>query len=666
MKKFKGGLYADLSNYNTTLPNTNVLLNFFKSNPIGYRSGGMVRGIAGGNPTGMRVTGGFLANAQKMQYGGEPYDPRRFVPTSTGDMTQSAYYRDKDVKVPFMPKKKLSKKDLVRLGILKEVRKRDGKKMITTYVPTGETYIPPEEYYEQFSGFRKDQPTVQEELTESEMMETPMSDNDAKLLQDISRLRATKPEGYEAQIQQILAKPESEGGISEFTKKQMALGTATPEEKKSDTTTAYTGGEGSSRFGEGITGLTQDEINKIKEKRKETEIERELGQIPKPDLTKKDKTQSSTADLIDDKIEESKLFKKNKNKKTTETNIVSVDGQPKNMFDMTPEDWMSTFQGMSNKDEKQVTSDDKSLSDRIAKALNPEAKDKGKEAPAWAMPLMMAGLQMAASNNPDMLGALGEGGIKGLEEYSKMQKEKREDEKYEQEMSLKKAGLIFDEERIKLSKDQLNQNQQRLEYDIASDAMKSYQQLSLEYQKMAQTGEISEADRQFKYENLAATMDMEANRLSQDLLKFKADYELKLEGMDIDERKLELDWYKTETGNLLNSKLITSQIVKNNAQAEAAGFETGSVVDLEIGGKDMKVQIYRDKDGFHIKELGLATDKNSTKLLQAYMKSNPYWFEEYEEDPDAFFEKLEAVKDMSDILQDESKDIDLSNIDKID
>ena len=69
MKKFKGGLYADLSDYNTTLPNTEVLLNFFKSNPIGYRSGGMVRGIAGGNPTGMRVTGGFLANAQKFQGG---------------------------------------------------------------------------------------------------------------------------------------------------------------------------------------------------------------------------------------------------------------------------------------------------------------------------------------------------------------------------------------------------------------------------------------------------------------------------------------------------------------------------------------------------------------------------------------------------------------------
>ena len=41
------------------------------------------------------------------------------------------------------------------------------------------------------------------------------------------------------------------------------------------------------------------------------------------------------------------------------------------------------------------------------------------------------------------------------------------------------------------------------------------------------------------------------------------------------------------------------------------------------------------------------------------------YFEEYEEDPDAFFEKLEAVKDMSDILTDESKDINLDNVEKI-
>ena len=70
MKKFKGGLYADLGNYKTTLPNTEILNNFFALNPVGYRYGGMVRGISGGNPTGMKVTGGFLNRAQKMQSGG--------------------------------------------------------------------------------------------------------------------------------------------------------------------------------------------------------------------------------------------------------------------------------------------------------------------------------------------------------------------------------------------------------------------------------------------------------------------------------------------------------------------------------------------------------------------------------------------------------------------
>jgi hypothetical protein len=73
MKKFKGGLYADLGNYKTNLPNTEILNNFFASNPVGYRSGGMVKGISGGNPTGMKVTGGFLNRAQKMQSGGQPF-----------------------------------------------------------------------------------------------------------------------------------------------------------------------------------------------------------------------------------------------------------------------------------------------------------------------------------------------------------------------------------------------------------------------------------------------------------------------------------------------------------------------------------------------------------------------------------------------------------------
>ena len=638
MKKFKGGLYADLGNYKTNLPNTEILNNFFALNPVGYRYGGMVKGISGGNPTGMKVTGGFLNRAQRYAPGGAVssyYSPSN-VGVRPGDFrAKGNQYRSNVIQQI----NDLYAGNTYRIGIAKKSSSERAKIAAKLGIPVSDVN-------DAFTNYKD--PIETFDVTKAVKGEKGQS---VKAFPD-----------KKASIEQLTGAPtaleEMEGDIPDKTS---FMSKEKPVEKEE--MPQYTGGEGSSRFGDdGITGLTQEEINKIKQKRKDTEIERELDQIEKPDSTKKDTKQSETLDIIDDKIKENK---KNKNKKTTDTNIVSVNGQPKNMFDMTPEDWMSTFQGMSNKDSSQLTEDDVSLSDKIAKALNPEKKDKGKEAPAWAMPLMMAGLQMAASNNPDMLGALGEGGIKGLEEYARIQKEKREDEKYEQEMALKKAGLIFDEERIKLSKDQLTQNQQRLEYDIASDAMKSYQQFSLEYAKMAQQGDISADDLKFKYENLAATMDMEANRLSQDLLKFKADHEAKLQGMSLDERKLELDWYKTETGNLLNSKLITSQIVKNNAQAEAAGFETGSVVDLEIGGKDMKVQIYKDKDGYHIQELGLATDKNSTKLLQAYMKSNPYWFEEYEENPEAFFEKLEAVKDMSDILTDESKDINLDNVEKI-
>jgi hypothetical protein len=45
------------------------------------------------------------------------------------------------------------------------------------------------------------------------------------------------------------------------------------------------------------------------------------------------------------------------------------------------------------------------------------ASADAKDAPSWAMPLMVMGLSMAASRNPSMLGAIGEAGIAGLSSY---------------------------------------------------------------------------------------------------------------------------------------------------------------------------------------------------------------------------------------------------------
>ena len=130
MKKFKGGLYADLSNYNTTLPNTEILLNFFKSNPIGYRSGGMVRGIAGGNPTGMRVTGGFLANAQKFAQGSSAYYPF--------DLLDKDYYTPGDRYVDPLTKTQISSyyEKPERLEKLLREKKIDIKRPQGTFVPS--------------------------------------------------------------------------------------------------------------------------------------------------------------------------------------------------------------------------------------------------------------------------------------------------------------------------------------------------------------------------------------------------------------------------------------------------------------------------------------------------------------------------------------------------
>jgi len=667
MAKFKGGLYADLSNYNTSLPNTEVLLNFFKSNPVGYRSGGMVQGIAGGNPTGMRVTGGFLANAQRFAQGTDPYDPTQYYQTATGDMAKSAYYRDKDVSFSPLPKKKLNNQELEKLGILKKVpkykesiSKKTGKKVKRQvgweYVPTGETYIPPKDYYDQTPPLREKFPEVTEQLTSTEMMETPMSDNDAKLLQEISRLRAKKDEGYEAQIQQILALPESEGGISEFTKKQMALGTAKPDVVEQEDTGIKSLDRGKKDPSEQSLG-----VSAFVPKSEEQKLQEELDKIKKPDQ----ETSVTEGLSVDDlKVEETDAIKTTEKDTSTEKENVAVGGHTKKLYNMTEEDWLKKFQSMSNQDEKQISSDDDKLSKKIAQALNPDAKDKGKEAPAWAMPLMMAGLQMAASNNPDMLGALGEGGIKGLEEYARIQKEKREDQKYEQEMALKKAGLIFDQERIKISKNQLKLTEQAQNYNIVSDAMKSFNNIQLEYDKMLQTDQWNQEEYRFKWGSMHQTAELEANRLAHDLLKFKASHKLDIAKLSLEEQKTANAWYETEMGLALKKGLYDSQILANNASAKAAGFKMGTVEKLKIGGKDIQVQIWRDKDGFHMQELGEAADTTQSRLLKDFMSSNPFWYDEYQTDPDAFFEKLEAVKEMSDILTDENKDIDLTGIEK--
>ena len=642
MKKFKGGLYADLSNYNTTLPNTEILLNFVKSNPIGYRSGGMVRGIAGGNPTGMRVTSGFLANAQGYQPGGS------VVGLSPFELGQ---YAEHQQRLPYLGKGEFAEKpgdsDLsAAYNISAYYQNPESLKNLLKM--KGQIF----DYSSQVKGVTKKGEDV------------PIWDKKARKFENNEWKKYTKEEKKAAKksavddlLDQYYAEGELEQGpsIEELKKQAKIEKVKEPEKldlsKYKDTPTME----------EPVGGILPGGIHDLAKYGEGYKLSKQLEGIEKPDQGTSVTEGLSVDDL---EVKETDKTKTTEKDTSTEKENVAVGGRTKEMYDMEPEDWLKYFQSMSNKDEKQISSDDDELSKKIAKALNPDAKDKGKEAPGWAMPLMMAGLQMAASNNPDMLGALAEGGIKGLEEHARIQKEKREDEKYEQEMSLKKAGLIFDQERIKISKDQLKLTEQGQNYNIVSDAMNAYNNIQLEYDKMLNTNQWNEEEYKFKWGSLHQTAELKANDLAHDLLKFKATHELNIAKLSLDEQAEARKWYETEMGLTLKTALYSSQILANNAAAKAAGFKMGTVQTLQIGGKDIQVQVWRDKDGFHMEELGEAADTTQSRLLKDFMSTNPHWYAEYEADPDAFFEMLQAVKEMKSILEDDEK-IDLSGKEKL-
>ena len=104
--------------------------------------------------------------------------------------------------------------------------------------------------------------------------------------------------------------------------------------------------------------------------------------------------------------------------------------------------------------------------------IGKEFYDKdGDDAPEWAMPLMMAGLKMAASDNPSLLGALAEGGISGMEEYAKKQAQKREDAKDQINLEMQKMNAII--------------NLQSKDIDVATDFAKVESNVNLKAFELA-------------------------------------------------------------------------------------------------------------------------------------------------------------------------------------
>ena len=237
-------------------------------------------------------------------------------------------------------------------------------------------------------------------------------------------------------------------------------------------------------------------------------------------------------------------------------------------------------------------------------------KDKGKEAPAWAMPLMMMGLNMAASNNPDMLGAMAEGGIKGVEQYAKQQKEKKDDAKEKIELDLKKINksieinsrdLNFAKDMATIKSSTINQSMQiasneminynnNLRAAIQADSDRELKEWEIKEQSM-----INWANLDAKYDIANTEIDFKYMELMDKKEARKDDLSYKKDVLKVEIAKHNNDWQKHL--NLVNLEKVST------------GKTTTIMMPDEDGNvKAHKIQVYLNKESgeFETKVLGFA------------------------------------------------------------
>ena len=236
-------------------------------------------------------------------------------------------------------------------------------------------------------------------------------------------------------------------------------------------------------------------------------------------------------------------------------------------------------------------------------------KDKG-DAPAWAMPLMMAGLQMAASNNPDMLGALGEGGIKGLEQYAKQEKEKREDAKDKIALDMQKATKLVEisSRNLDFKKDiaVINSNIQTKALDIAS-------QEKINFNNNLRATIIADADRELSTQEFNKEMELGWAKYDMELKNTNTQLQIAWNKLLLDEKKVlsDLD-YQTKKLAQENVKIIHDKQYHDNLvdlqKVDKGKTTTVMMPDADNNVKAHKVQVYYnyETETFETKVLGFA------------------------------------------------------------
>ena len=562
MKKFKGGLYADLSDYNTTLPNTEVLLNFFKSNPIGYRSGGMVRGIAGGNPTGMRVTGGFLANAQKFK-AGSPAD------------TVSAYYKRPTAQdLAYLPSGAESKAAQEgaswRPGNVGQAKQQY--KSNLSNVVFNEMMSNPEKYGLGGVALQqmKESGTVplqymHEDVVKvlSETLQIPMIDvaygmnpkyAESKF-DEFGGKRYTDPVETYGEHGEVIDYVPSPLDLQEKKYKSTTIPSKKPDVVEEQG--GYPGDRLAQRkFHTGPLPPSKEEIEAEKEKEKQKKY-KNLNEYVKSETESDDSVTKSLDSMQTESVEDSiypdaPTMEKPLGAEATFNKLLEQGG----IADL--------IQG-----NKTANAADIKTINEIGKSYYGKKGDK--DAPAWALPLMITGLTWAASDNPNILGAAAEGGIAGVGAYVAGEKEKKEDAKDQIELQLKKVDAIQKIKGRDLDVATLTSNMFSVATQTASADMRHFREIELAKYTEKNDQINATKDRLFKEHQLEVEVDLKLSTLALDRDKFESDdaYKKALVGMEIvksgiqeKQHELELDLKYRDMGKLTDVMISHEGIPK--------------------------------------------------------------------------------------------------------
>jgi hypothetical protein len=556
MKQFKGGLYANLGNYKSSLPQTKILNDFFNQNPVGYKKGGEVKGIKGVNYSRIPVTGGFMANAQGFQNGGSvsAFYGKRGQAVAPGRLESQAV-GPLFVYEPGMFPTAVGSPAVDDPDFGKIMTRDQAKKAGFVFDAKGNPLNP-------FSNLREGDPGAGKSALTGVRFPieetTPMEFSDAKdefIATSAKRAKEERDAKKRDTVQKLM--DEQQKNYEEASGITSILNNKTVNKSKTQK----------------LKTIEDDVTKNIKSDFSTTPVKPELGEAKTFDSTEID------TDLMD-KIKKEGGFEFKKG-----------------------EDIFNEAFDKSNLDA--IIANQKKVSEEAEEFINNIGKDfyegeKEGDAPKWALPLMMAGLRMAASDNPSLLGAAAEGGIAGMEEYAKKQKELRQDAKDKIALDMQKASAIINlrQKGVDLQKDfavleadvrkdafnlafQDYQDTKKLvadtitkETEFAIGSKEHTDQMNLYYNQLDQQLKIKQGEIELEYQTILDNRDKYAN-----------DVEYKKALLEIEAIKIENDAIKhfnnMELNKVTEGKITT--VVMKDTDGDFKEFKVRTYYDFDEG-----------------------------------------------------------------------------------